>query len=521
MPFLTLNGWQIPVSGGEIEPREVGGQRRSQNGSMFVQRVAVKRRWRFTTAPMTFSDAHALMGLVLGEGQRWQFTPGTFSQVYDDDAACASETGLIPSLANDSTVESTRGADGRRAVTLVTAPSTYRENDWVGGVGGSLACELPTTNLLPASQRDCEDTPSTDFVNINSATLADETTFFWQGSKSLKVTTTAGVIRGASTSLVAVSGSTDYVGSVYVQGASGGETVSVWLVEGGGPTTQVDVVLPAAGSWCRIWVKRTTSVGATQMRLQVVDTNVGDAQTFYCDGWQFEQQNHTTQWVDGTRSVLGGLSYPPGPVQVLNSHSVAAWVTGSTRPTGDPSNPWIHNFKATLSQSGFTFNAANNKLRAFLVGPGGLNYLIVDSPNLLDANWHHVVMVYDADAPSLTIYEDGSQVAQVTTPTGPAPNFESAPSFQLADVWAGTEGASGINIGELQLAPYAMPAAQVAGLASAGLPYPALPQMLASGDFFERDVIVVGRVSRSSYLGVQRTTWENNNLRVSFELEEV
>jgi hypothetical protein len=523
MAFLTLNGWQVSVNGGEIEPREIGGMRRSQNGSMFKQRVAIKRRWRFTTTPMTFSDAQALMGLVLGNGYQFQFAPDTNPQEYDDDKACASDSGLIPSVDNESTVESIRAADGAPVATLVTAPSTYRSNDWIFS-DGSVHCQDVTTNLLPANERDCENTPSTDFTNINSATLADETTHYWQGSKSLKITTTAGAVRGAATSYVVVSGSTEYVASVYLKGTVGGETIRLTIDENGGTDSFIDVTLPTANNWYRVWKKHTTSAGGPNTRMIVQDTNATDAQTWYCDGFQFEQKNHYTQWVDGVRAVAGRLSYPSAPFVDFASITIVGWVTGSVRPDGVGGYGFIYD--TATAANGYNrilvyYNYVTNKIESLIIGSGGGGYLAANSAVKLDALWHHVAVVYDPTIPSLSLYEDGALAASSTTPSGSPPDFSLIDRVTVGSRYNYVNQLSANSLGQLLVLPYAAPSALITALAGRGTNLPRYPQIEAAGDFFDRTVNVMGRVSRSSYLGIQRTTWENNNLRVSFELEEV
>jgi hypothetical protein len=74
--FLRLNGVPVSVAAGaaELRPELVGEEGRSVDGSLFVQRTAIKRVYDCSTTPQTPQEALALEGLLHGKGHVWPFT---------------------------------------------------------------------------------------------------------------------------------------------------------------------------------------------------------------------------------------------------------------------------------------------------------------------------------------------------------------------------------------------------------------------------------------------------------------
>jgi hypothetical protein len=71
--FLRINGVPVPVRADQAEyrPELVGESGRGVDGSMWVQRTAIKRTFEVATSPLTAQEALALAGLVHGEGHVW------------------------------------------------------------------------------------------------------------------------------------------------------------------------------------------------------------------------------------------------------------------------------------------------------------------------------------------------------------------------------------------------------------------------------------------------------------------
>lgn len=76
MAFLRVNGIEIAVlnDAAEFRPEVIGEQGRAPDGSLWVQRTAVKGAYRFRTPPKAASEALAIASLVLGQGHTWPFS---------------------------------------------------------------------------------------------------------------------------------------------------------------------------------------------------------------------------------------------------------------------------------------------------------------------------------------------------------------------------------------------------------------------------------------------------------------
>lgn len=76
MAFLRVNGIDVPVANDSAgyEPEIVGESGRAPDGSLWVQRTAIKDSHRFATTPLTAQEALALVAMVLGQGHVWSFS---------------------------------------------------------------------------------------------------------------------------------------------------------------------------------------------------------------------------------------------------------------------------------------------------------------------------------------------------------------------------------------------------------------------------------------------------------------
>lgn len=74
--FLRVNGVPVSVRADQAEyrPELVGESGRGVDGSMWVQRTAIKRNFELATTPLTAQEALALAGLIHGTGHTWPFT---------------------------------------------------------------------------------------------------------------------------------------------------------------------------------------------------------------------------------------------------------------------------------------------------------------------------------------------------------------------------------------------------------------------------------------------------------------
>lgn len=78
MPFLSLNGWTVPVADGQARTSNFkpGQRKRSARGRMRQSERYVRRTWLVETTVLTFEESEALMRLACGEGHFWDFADG-------------------------------------------------------------------------------------------------------------------------------------------------------------------------------------------------------------------------------------------------------------------------------------------------------------------------------------------------------------------------------------------------------------------------------------------------------------
>ena len=76
MPALTINGITIPVRGDSFseERIQIGDSfQRSVGGAMFSSKINSRRRFRFSTSPLSTTDAERIASLIEGNAHAWTF----------------------------------------------------------------------------------------------------------------------------------------------------------------------------------------------------------------------------------------------------------------------------------------------------------------------------------------------------------------------------------------------------------------------------------------------------------------
>src|SRR5690606_39033198 len=123
----------------------------------------------------------------------------------------------------------------------------------------------------------------------------------WQESYCLKVVTAnAATNEGAySNTTFDLSPSKPHTASVYIRGASGGETVIVGAVErtdaGGVVGTTYTLTVTLTTEWQRVTVSRTFGTTGRAAAIRIL-TASKQAATFYVDGLQLEEGSTATDW---------------------------------------------------------------------------------------------------------------------------------------------------------------------------------------------------------------------------------
>jgi hypothetical protein len=93
MPFLSVNGLELPVAPDSFEERvrEVGSTSQAYSGALRKTRRAVKRDCSFETPPMLASEALAWDGLLRGLGEAWSFDEHLYGSKGTGPSAGAAE----------------------------------------------------------------------------------------------------------------------------------------------------------------------------------------------------------------------------------------------------------------------------------------------------------------------------------------------------------------------------------------------------------------------------------------------
>lgn len=91
--FLRVNGVVVPVlvDSADVRPEVFGAMGRAVDGSMYLQRTAIKRVYEMGTAPLLAGVALALEGLLHGKGHVWPFSSAL--GLYSSRGALMTSTG--------------------------------------------------------------------------------------------------------------------------------------------------------------------------------------------------------------------------------------------------------------------------------------------------------------------------------------------------------------------------------------------------------------------------------------------
>lgn len=507
MSFLELNGRPISVASFEESVREVGSRAYGLVGTPLVDRLTQKRVWKVETTPLLRGEATAVKAIVQGLGHSWPFDVDDYS-----GKGLPAESGAVRTL------RSGTAADG--------AP-VYLESKYTGAV----AVERATTNILGADSRDAENAP-TGYSAINAAVLAVDTSNYWQGTKSLKVTTNGSFpTDGAYTTAVdpgAGSAGKTYSGSVYVKAPSDNELVKIRLY---------DVTNAAAGAWTYslamtadtwYWLVCTITIGGSDcrsIRLEI-EEQVGNAiSVFYCDGLQIEEGEVPTSWVDGSRAA-GVLEYDSSVLSGYRDLTFSCWARSLYHNSTDIR--YVFAIGTTVGANSFVvFRDASVDNVSFITtdASAGNWDMLSDTGIWNDEEWHMITAVLRTSPTSLEhikeLYVD-SILVDYSDPAG-IPAIASAGFLKIGNTYGGAQFSGGL-IDDLLIVPYAASAAQIANWYAFGRAQSALPRVLVHGDAIrETDLSVeaIGKLAGGPYVqAVADGSWQVHLERLSFELEE-
>lgn len=513
MSFLTINGLTIPIArGGQTTPQLVGEFARAFDGNLLCDNRGFKRVWKFKTTAMKQSDAEIVRGILQGNGDIITFDTGIYSSkgMYTYTAG-----GTIPPVGY--TIHSATAADGDPVDEMATG-GTFATASKIGA--GSVAIEMATTNLCAQNVRTGTDTlgNTTGFTADGGAALASSTDAYWQGSKSLKITTGAAADRGAHADALGFPG--DFCGSVYLKGTGNAKVI---LVSDVFDAAQVNIVLDP-NKWQRVIVNLTATLGATSTSLNVWSSDAAGI-TCYTDGWQIEYINPAangcaTSWTDGARAE-GLVNYPIAPLSGKNGCTMSMWMRAFSAQSTLARELLIVEVDAAAWWETFIV-AATTTLRTAFTGAH-----TIDAAGCCDGAWHHIISTLNPNPATgehfLQLWKDG--VSQGYIDHAAAAFDTTSLTYFSVGGWSGAGlRAAGILIDDLHVFPFPCSTALAATL-YAGTPTTfGVPDLIAAGDAIQEygGVSVRSIIENEEYVPLQDVaTWRNNMRRLTFRLEEV
>jgi len=540
MSYLNINGYATKVRAGhELSPAEIASARGySPNALYGMQRSAIARAWTFTTIPLPRDEAIALIGMLMHRGDGWSWDTDEVGEPDQTAADFYSDKLRAASTLTAANISPTYAYDGGRIYTQIGASGSGSSIDpYVlpgaalgpfSGSSGVMANERATTNLLPAG----ESRPNTvDWAVVNGTeTLTDDTDYIFDGSSSLKVVTVNAGDGAKLGGTAPVTGGQQYIATIYIRPAAGGENLFVYLSEVGVANTAQYFTLPTdTNTWTRVQVKRTAA-GANALYIQVRSVNGGD--TFYLACAQIEQQaDAPTSWVEGGSSRAAG--------NVEYAQFLSGWSSGFT------ANIWYlcDHLSSSTTRYLYRVNGTNGHLDYF-------NYISISTGDALAAvvssrpgsssavsslvatstatvGWHMHTATFDQANQTLRIYKDGALVQSDSTYSG-ATKYQMSGLDQplsIGDLGTSASNATGY-FGPVQFFPFVAPANIIAGwynLASDDIITGVAP-LVAYGDFLhtgDESVQVYAEVSRA--INAPHTVngvWDPGAMAVSFTLYE-
>ena len=533
MAFLTLNGLAIPVvRGGEEHPDPIGFEfKRTFSGAPITDARGYKRRWQFTTPPLSEQRALEIIGLVQGRGINLPF---------DADWDQYSTNGAYPT-SPVWTQRNSYAADG----TIVYDEAGAIEGNYTGdphalSEDASAAVETGTTNVLYSIATDGDNIATgTDadagvggFTAVGTGTRATSTAAYWQGSRSLVVTSDA-VDDGVRTSNATVAANATVTASVYVRVLGvGSVTPKIRLYQGAGfatLATSSTVTFLTTSEWRRITLTATLTGGNTLCAMGVLcPQDNGGAQVMYCDGFQIEELAYATSWVAGTRAA-GAFAIPAANFPHWGDLTISGWFS---QPSANPT---------VRSNLFLLYNSDTNYARIYR--EASTNNIIMDfggntvsySTSVWTGAWRHIAMVVrlhpETGETGGTMYLNGTSAGTLATAAG---WYESVLGSVL---YVGNNQATQFfqngRIDGLRVVPYAKTALGIAAeYAALAYQLGATPQVMLAGDvvaFGHRSgatatygIPCLGQIDNVHFNAHQfGSAWRNNGRVIEFTLFEV
>lgn len=518
MAFLTVNGITIPTAkGGVQEIVEIGDRQRAFDGTYIRDTRAFKRRWKFTTKPISELRAMALRGLIQGRGYYFGYDNTDYAA--NGFAASSVGTGITYRAINGADTTAAYDENGVREALY----GTY-------SVAAAVTAGSTLTNMITSAIAQC--TNLTGTTASSGATASLDTSQFWQGTTSFKIVGN-GVTALPQIRLVAamttntVSGH-KYTASCYLKGS--GQAYLNFFDNSGGQNAQ-SATLTLNASWQR--VSATITATGTPPSLYIDVIGVLGTATVYMDGIMLEDNNTTTNGgsfatsfiIPGTARAEGKIQYVANPMGP-EGMTINFW-TSKPRTYSDVQYAWYVTDNSSGARNMYVRvpAATPTSLEFSSVGSAGSD--VITASGLSYTNWHMVTAVLRINPETgetlKSLYFDG--VSKVTSNvTSTTPNYGDLSRFAIADTYYSTSVTPWFaRLDDVQVLPFPVDANWITGTFGLGGTPGATPFLTARGDLFpEPDVRVMGQVESLSYMGYSDAgTWRPNGCVLSFTLEEV
>lgn len=506
MPFLSLNGWTVPVRSGSFGKKEdVDGdtQRPFSGGQLEQNQISIRDTWNGRTKIQGQADSAALRGLLLGQGDHWALSGSPFTSGLGQEE--------IP----------TTVAPVEIAVAVGGGDPVFNSKQFTQAVRVAQA----TTNL--ADNRDLNGVA----VTPTFAAVGNDATNFINGTASRKITFTAGgVSRIIFVAFSSPSTLTDYTASIYIRGDGGTQLLKVFLQQQDAFSGASVIFLLRDQEWQHIEnISITTTAGVTRLDLVIEEVVLDTLAVFEMDGFQVEQKEYSTTFLDSASPrAAGKLEFSAGILAATDAGiSVMFWTRGPNlqQNTGSRNAYWLAGVAATYLAI-YNDSGVDN-LHLETLGVAGAATKITHT-GLWDGNWHHIAVVVRFDPTDgiaeRELYVNGVSVASDSPGTDELPTGGVIGGGSIYIGNGALLGAieSNAPIEDLVVLPYAASASMVTAFAAYSRAQSNFPLLLAEGDFDSRVTVdVLGEPLGADFIEAAIDEgFRGNSAGLAFELDE-
>lgn len=519
MSFLTLAGLPIPVADASRKPVEIGSRTRAASGTPVLHRRTTKEEFEISTAPLAFDEFKRLDKIVRGEGDSWSFE--------DTSYPFASSKGRGPSNSADGETLSNTAGDGFE-VLLESGDGVAKRGDKCLALYGS------QTNQLDADTSKGHSGGS--YTAIDGATLSHSSAYYWTGSESLRVQTSAtanGTRGGVKVTVNSLSNGDRTCAVVHLRShpGSGSQSVRVRLIQvtSGDVKNSADGVTIDETEWTRVELPyQDLPLDAnSDIELHILEETADSELDFLVDGMMIVAGSSSSiesvgAWVEGGQSSTAEDVELDAPF-VAGLGDVVTFCFWLRCPYRNSASDTI----LSIAEDGTLLNifrikyisaAGSLALALDFVGPLSDSESKNSSFFSNDGGWHLMTVTVDWASRTFDAWADTTQVATSTSFAE-----SSNPDRAQWDLFTLGGTASSVFIDDLIIVPYAMTSAQIANIVSSEVQHALLPNFVLSGDIVNNDEITVqGEMSDSSHVRRFKSgSWSNNSAKASFTIREV